>query len=290
MDSVPIAFIELVAGIVSQETLAVLRQGQAILGRWTTAIPAYQPFYLDIGIRDGEKLFFSQRWHDETSVDIFSQWNFATCYFLDVTVTLDVERFGKQFQPMSTEHFNALKKMIARQRRRIWLFSIEDCTKELVENVGELLGVCGGPQRLFISPRVTPFAPVVKQLLSKGGVCEFALYRKPCPVWLVPTLTAQLQAGILRVIDLNVDESKAELYERLIDMAVSHIIKKEHAYYFLSYPKKYAHLLRPLRSEMNRSRALSHDAQGEKKVKVVYSPQSEYFSYKWRRQDPLFYF
>uniref|UniRef100_A0A1I7Y0Q2 TIR domain-containing protein n=1 Tax=Steinernema glaseri TaxID=37863 RepID=A0A1I7Y0Q2_9BILA len=132
------------------------------------------------------------------------------------------------FQPISDNHFNAFKKMIARQRRRMDYFFLGSKTEELMDDVAEILGVCGGLEKLCTFRNIAPIAPIVKKLISDGGVHEISMYHKSYPDWLVPTLAAQVQVGNLTEISLYVGIEDDELYESLIRMAVNHILQQEH--------------------------------------------------------------
>uniref|UniRef100_A0A1I7XWV7 F-box domain-containing protein n=1 Tax=Steinernema glaseri TaxID=37863 RepID=A0A1I7XWV7_9BILA len=285
MDSVPTSFIERVTGILSKESLRVLQGAEATLGRWASAHSTYTKLELNITInRDGKKYFCcNSRKGFLGFEDVLSLWNSATCHFEKVEFSGPL---SGPFQSMSGNHFNAFKKMIARQRRQIRSLEILHYRHpHLVDEVVQILKLCGGAEQLYITTDITPFAPILKKLISDGGVHVFMLHNKPFPDWLVPTLTMQIQVGILKRIVLRVDDD--ELGESLIHMAMNHILKQEHEEYTLSHPEKYVPLIRPLEEELKYvpSKAdygETHYSHPEKHTKVIWTSNSYGFFYSWK--------
>uniref|UniRef100_A0A1I7Y479 Queuosine salvage protein n=1 Tax=Steinernema glaseri TaxID=37863 RepID=A0A1I7Y479_9BILA len=261
MNFVPAAFIERVTSILSLEALRVLQEGQ--VGRWASGHPTQRPLSLDIAICDGKKSFCcyttnSLYWFDDdcSPLDVFAIWNTVTCYF--ETVNLHAMPHGlhyslprEAFTPMNATHFGVLKKMIAKQRRPIRLFDLQEGTEDLMDTAADILKVCGGVQQLMIAECITRIAPIVKKIISNGGVCDFKMYHNSLPICMIPVLTTQIEVGNLKDIHIDVKEEDVELCEGLIRMAVKHIIKQEHEYYSLLCPEGYGHILRPLQSELN---------------------------------------
>uniref|UniRef100_A0A1I7XYW3 Radical_SAM domain-containing protein n=1 Tax=Steinernema glaseri TaxID=37863 RepID=A0A1I7XYW3_9BILA len=270
MESVPAVFIERVTGILSLATLNVLVAGQPNSGRWAVlSIPNLSnSFDLCIGVRDGKK--FSRCESDGRSldlVDVFPLWNSATCHFKNVDFCA-VEAQPNDQNPMTEKQFSALKKMIANQRRRI--FKIQINSEDLMVNFADLLEVCGGPEVLHIGTNMTRVAPILKKLISDGG---FGL-------------------GNMTRISLNVDNNDTELHERLIHMAVNHILKQEHKYYGILYPEKYAHLMRPLQSQLKHissqstifAECLYYSHPGKNTTVTCVLNREQRLSYWWRRR------
>uniref|UniRef100_A0A1I7YNE6 NYN domain-containing protein n=1 Tax=Steinernema glaseri TaxID=37863 RepID=A0A1I7YNE6_9BILA len=291
MESIPAVFIERVTGILSRETLYVLDDAQAILGRWALlSIPNLSnSFDLSIGIYNGKK--FSRCKSDGRSldlVDVFPMWNSATCHFKKIKLYA-LHGPAEGFKPMTEKEFSALKKMIANQRRRIFKIQIYD--KGLIDNFVDVLEVCGGSEILYIGTNMTRAAPIVEKLISDGGVCELSLLQAPFPEWLVPTLTTQFGLGNLTSIRLYFGYNDSELCERLIHMAVNHILKQEHENYLLVCPEKYAHLLHPLQSQLKYvssqstsfSQYLHYSHPGKNMMVNCRLESYRYFSYRWKR-------
>uniref|UniRef100_A0A1I7YM91 Lipid A biosynthesis lauroyl acyltransferase n=1 Tax=Steinernema glaseri TaxID=37863 RepID=A0A1I7YM91_9BILA len=221
-------------------------------------------------MRDGKKCFgYQLNGVNATPVDVLSLWNNANCYFETVRF---IQWAVREFQPISGKrHFAAFKKMIARQRRRIEYFCLGSKTEELMDDVAEILGVCGGVEHLTIDRDIAPIAPIVKKLISDGGVYGLRLYPKfifcivprlvvSYPDWLVPTLVAQVQ--------------------------------QEHGYYHLVHPKKYVDFLRPLQEELKcvSSESTIHGQDSlyshpEEQTKVICKQTDRYFSYEWRKHN-----
>uniref|UniRef100_A0A1I7Z8S3 F-box domain-containing protein n=1 Tax=Steinernema glaseri TaxID=37863 RepID=A0A1I7Z8S3_9BILA len=286
MDSVPNVFIERVTGILPDHILGVLRRGGAILGRWASAHSAYTSVWLHITIRDGTKVFRCCTAGRLIGFkDVLASWNNATCYFEAVNF---IESPWEEFQPMSDSHFDTVKKMIARQRRRICSVDIQECVGELLENVADILKVCGGVEKLTMRTDIAPIEPIVKKLISDGGVRRFYMRGKPFSDWLVSTLNTQLHAGNLIYIELSLIGDDDEFCESLVRMAMSHILKQEHKYYSLSHPTEYVHLHRPLQEELKylSSKATSygiHYSHPEDHTKVTWTVDDIFFIYSWKK-------
>uniref|UniRef100_A0A1I7YQK7 Elp3 domain-containing protein n=1 Tax=Steinernema glaseri TaxID=37863 RepID=A0A1I7YQK7_9BILA len=200
-----------------------------------------------------------------------------------------LKKFFSDGGPMNGNHFDAFKKMIARQRRRIRFLDIGKHAEGLMENVADILKVCGGVERLAIDRDIARIAPIIKKLISDGGVRSLYMCGKPFSDWLIPTLTTQLQAGTLTNIELSLIGDDNELCESLIRMAMSHILKQEHKYYSLLHPTEYVHLHRPLEEELKyvSSKARSgetHYSHPEGHTNVKWTRNDYGFVYSWKKK------
>uniref|UniRef100_A0A1I7YR38 F-box domain-containing protein n=1 Tax=Steinernema glaseri TaxID=37863 RepID=A0A1I7YR38_9BILA len=321
MDFVPNVFIERVTSILSLRTLDDVRRRKATLGRWFSAHRSNKALVLHIAFSDGKKYYGCQpagRTSGRTFrlQEVLPFWDNATCYAILVSIRA---RLWKDFHPMSDNDFATLKKMISRQRLRIEsvvkMISRQrhriECVvvgemEGLKDNVAEILEVCGGVDQLQIRSNrdIAPIAPTVKKLILDGGVYSLRMHQKSCPDWLLPTLTKQVQAGLLSYIYLELDENEVEVYESLIRMAVKHILEQEHGYYSLLYPTKYTHLLGQLQSalkyvssEKTKQGQRSHYSHPGKESTVVCTRKESTvvctsrsdnvsFTYEWRKHKP----
>uniref|UniRef100_A0A1I8AVB2 tRNA_int_end_N2 domain-containing protein n=1 Tax=Steinernema glaseri TaxID=37863 RepID=A0A1I8AVB2_9BILA len=261
MDSVPAVFIERVRSVLTRKSALrerfVTETGEeTTMGRWTSAQTLYKPYSLFIGTKEGKRFLFLQSVDSSgyvKPVDDFSSWNMVTSYIEGVEFKCYPREGSK---PMTDGHLKMLKRMIAGQRRRISRIVINDNTEELTDIIVDIAEVCGGPECLWVRSSMSRIAPTVNKLISDGEVCSFYLtnaqYRYMVTDSLVLALYRQLQVGNLSDIHITVDKSDMKLCQSLINLAVTHILKREHRFYSLRCPIGYDWLLFPLKLKLKK--------------------------------------